>query len=839
MSVDELSRELEKQKALEEYVIDRIDEALEKGFIKVYYQPVIRSLTGELCSCESLARWIDPEVGFLAPNSFIGALEKSKQIHKLDCHIVKTVCKDIHDRLFGGHSVVPVSVNFSRLDFLMCDMLEVVEQAVYENDIPRDFIHIEITESMIASDADLMKREIERFRDCGYEIWMDDFGSGYSSLTLLKDYDFDMLKMDMDFLSSFTPKSKSVMQHLITMAKDIGLNTLAEGVETREQVEFLKSIGCGRLQGYYYGQPMPLDEMITHLRKKDIGIEGRQWRSYYELACFNIKSTDVPLEIVEDDGKNFTTLFMNDAYKAQIFGDEKQIDIEEIDKRIYNTPSPLLKKYRQFANAVEKSKNTETFFYTNGGSILRLTLKEIAENAGKHLIKGSIYNISMDSNISTKNNIDSKLKEVNHIFESVLLMNPEKDTMAPLLGSYMYLTEHTNGNSDLEASLEYISKKIVFPTDEAKFREFIDFSSLKKRIKDSGKGYVENIFRLRQGDGGFKWREVELMMVPGTYGKEFLYCIKATSDDAENVLNGTAKLFEQDNFGDKMPDKYEYAKLLENFIWNTSIKFFWKDKNRRYRGVSKAFLDFFGFNDQSEVVGKTDEDLHWHIKDDTFINDELEILATGKKRYDISDDMIVKGVSHKLLFNKFPVYDSGVISGIMGYFIDSTQEKKRMEGKVDSAGIDNVTGLMDTRGFVEALIDYSIKYNIDSKNFGVIVLKNVYHDRIVSSFGEAFGNKVLKEMAERILEVTGLTSAVSRTKENVFSLLLYAEDREELAKMMEQVKGNLEYVSKVDGKDITIRIKSAFKMRTDEDVNDENIYIEAIKLLEENDEITL
>lgn len=125
--------------AIFEYVITHIDEAIEKEWIKVYYQPVVRSLTGQLCSAESLARWIDNEVGFIPPDKFVGALEEKKLIHKLDCFIVDRVCRDIHDHLSNDLPTVPVSINMSRLDFIMCDMLKVLEDAVEKYDIPRDY----------------------------------------------------------------------------------------------------------------------------------------------------------------------------------------------------------------------------------------------------------------------------------------------------------------------------------------------------------------------------------------------------------------------------------------------------------------------------------------------------------------------------------------------------------------------------------------------------------------------------------------------------------------------------------------------------------------------------
>lgn len=315
-----------------DYVVKNIDVAIEKGWVKVFYQPVIRTLTGQLCGAESLARWVDPVLGFLSPDKFIGPLEDSGQIHKLDSFIVEKVCSDISERLEKNLDTVSASVNFSKLDFENADMLRVVENAVAKYNIPRDYIHVEITESMIVSDAILMKKVIDGFRNAGFEVWMDDFGSGYSSLNHLKDYEFDTIKMDMEFLASFTDKSKAIMTSAITMAKDIGILTLAEGVENEEQVEFLNSIGCGKLQGYYYGKPQPIEDFFDHIAEKGITIEPRKWRQYYQAASFYAKYTEEPLEIIEDDGKDFRTLFMNDAYKRQIV--TRNYSLKEMDQLI-------------------------------------------------------------------------------------------------------------------------------------------------------------------------------------------------------------------------------------------------------------------------------------------------------------------------------------------------------------------------------------------------------------------------------------------------------------------------------------------------------------------------
>ncbi len=523
--IAEYSSELAEKIRTVEHVSEKIDEAIEKEWLKVYFQPVVRTLTGKLCGMESLIRWIDPELGFLPPDRFIGALENARTIHKLDSFVVRKVCACLRERMDEGKPVVPVSVNFSRLDFVLCDMLEVVEAAVAKYRIPKDHIHIEITESMIASDEKLMTKVIEDFTGAGYEIWMDDFGSGYSSLTVLKGFKFDLLKMDMNFLSPFTEKSKSIMRSVVSMAKDIGMRTLAEGVETKEQLEFLKDIGCGRIQGYYYGKPEPIDDVFKHLSKKGIETEGIEWQEFYDIAGFHARLTDVPLEIIEDDGTEFKTLFMNQSYRAQVFTDPN-MTLEEIDRYTYKSGSPLIKKYQEFAHITERSGVPETFYYTVGGSYLCLTVQSIAENRGHHIIKGSIVNLSLDSKPDDRLKMDTMLKELNLLFETVQAVNLSENTIMPLLGGFKYVDRDAIETRDLQKSIEYFADNMVPEPEKERCVEFLKSSTLAGRVEESGEGYIADVFNIKQADGVYRKCEAFIMMIPDTGANEYLFCVK-------------------------------------------------------------------------------------------------------------------------------------------------------------------------------------------------------------------------------------------------------------------------------------------------------------------------
>lgn len=270
-----------KRLQLQQYVMDSIDDAVEKEYLKVFYQPVIRVATGQICGYEALARWIDPKMGFLSPAEFIVTLEEFHEIHKVDTFIIKKVCEDLSALMDMGEPVVPVSINLSRLDFELCDIFEITERYRRLYNIPREMLDIEITESSLNADSAHLRSEVKRFRNAGYHIWIDDFGSGYSSLNNLLDYDFDVLKLDLEFLRTYdrNPRAAELIRFIVLGANEMGVAPLQEGVETEEHFEFLKSIDCVRAQGYYFAKPMPIDESRKYTREK-----GYEWETRGSMA---------------------------------------------------------------------------------------------------------------------------------------------------------------------------------------------------------------------------------------------------------------------------------------------------------------------------------------------------------------------------------------------------------------------------------------------------------------------------------------------------------------------------------------------------------------------------
>lgn len=301
------------------YLQDHVDDAVAAGDIQVWYQPVMRTLTGRMAGAEALSRWTDPHYGSVPPSVFVPALEERHLSWHLLEHVADQACSDLARRMRDGLPVVPVSINISRTDFASCDPFEVLTRATAAHDIPSRLVCVEITESVAMTDPAGIEREVERFRAAGYEVWMDDFGSAYSSLNTLKDFTFGKLKLDMLFLRNFNQRARNIVISVIDMAKRLGVHTLAEGVETKEQVEFLKEAGCEELQGFFFSRPIPLDELDALMARTEV--ETQEQRELYDSIGLIKLQEGEAAGFVFYDGTSFHAVYGNSRLRHQLESD--------------------------------------------------------------------------------------------------------------------------------------------------------------------------------------------------------------------------------------------------------------------------------------------------------------------------------------------------------------------------------------------------------------------------------------------------------------------------------------------------------------------------------------
>lgn len=249
--------------------LSEFEYGIENGDFQVYYQPVIEAATGKLASAEALVRWIHPEKGFMPPGAFIPALETNGHITKLDRYMLDNVIYRKNNRIKDGKITIPISVNLSWMDFYDDSMITYILELLEKKEIAKDSIRLEVTETSYATLEQKRENVLDTLRDNGAVVLLDDFGSGYSSFGMLENYNFDILKIDMSFIRKIqnNDKSRIIVQTLIELCHRMGIKTVAEGVETKEQVEFLTENKCDYLQGYYFSKPIPGDEFAEFVAR--------------------------------------------------------------------------------------------------------------------------------------------------------------------------------------------------------------------------------------------------------------------------------------------------------------------------------------------------------------------------------------------------------------------------------------------------------------------------------------------------------------------------------------------------------------------------------------------
>lgn len=263
------TEELREKIIKEQNIINEMDHALETEEFVVYFQPKYELNHYKPMGAEALVRWKKADGTIVSPGDFIPVFESNGFIIKLDYYVWDKVCQLIKNNLNHRGDSEVISVNVSRVNLYNPEFLESLVNLVEKYKIPPKYLHLELTESAFSDDARMIQNAVDYLHKAGFTILMDDFGSGYSSLNVLKDIDIDVLKIDMRFLSkgSSEERSEKILEAVIKMAKSLDMQVIAEGVEEEKQVKMLKRLGCDYIQGYYFAKPMPKKDYIKLLQK--------------------------------------------------------------------------------------------------------------------------------------------------------------------------------------------------------------------------------------------------------------------------------------------------------------------------------------------------------------------------------------------------------------------------------------------------------------------------------------------------------------------------------------------------------------------------------------------
>lgn len=360
----------------EQEIINDMTNALKKGEFVVYMQPKYSLVNDSVVGAEALVRWIHPVRGLISPLEFIPVFEHNGFIFELDKYIWEETCRLLRKWLDEGCPAFPISINVSRVDFYREDFCDTIEAIVNKYDIPRDLIGLEVTESAYTDNPQQIIEITKHLRERGFKILMDDFGSGYSSLNMLKDMPVDVLKIDLKFLDSRDENGRggNILNSVVRMAKWLRMQVIAEGVETYQQVEFLRSIGCDQAQGYFYSRPIPVYEyeklLLTASEPHAVDVHdlglldcemGQHLLSWDSQALTLLNTVNESVGLYECKEEKLELIRANEGYSA-LFGDQVAGNINGQDAMESVVPEDREKLLGAIHRAKNDSAVTECLF---------------------------------------------------------------------------------------------------------------------------------------------------------------------------------------------------------------------------------------------------------------------------------------------------------------------------------------------------------------------------------------------------------------------------------------------------------------------------------------------
>ncbi len=791
---NELKRKLE----INNYVITHLEEAIEKNYLKVYYQPVVRTINNTVCGMEALVRWIDPVQGFLSPGEFIPALEDNLFITKLDLYVLHSVCKDLVARQESGQTVVPISFNLSRLDFITCDIFAEVESVIKSYRLPRDLIRVEVTESAMMDNPDAINDVVQKFRSHGYEVWMDDFGSGYSSLNLLKDFEFDEIKLDMLFMRDFNDRSKNIVRSMVSMAKKLGIKTLAEGVETPEQYQFLKEIGCERVQGYYFSAPKPYDQLLEILSQKQIQLEERYWARYYDRVGQVDVMKDKALAIIEYDGENYKYLFTNSVFE-NVLATTKDYTLETSVQLLNSPLSVLGRNLRALQRKLQLGDPIRTVVYPRDGQYYRASIRLISELEGYCIDYVELINITNNEAEEERNQLDKVNRKLYEAFDAIYIREVDTGKIKEVVKNPYYESGDFDGSyHDGVLDLDKLVLDHIHKDDQKAFLEFMNPNNKLERIKNSRRGYLAGYFRTKEMNGSYTWKAHVEQYIPED--NILIYSISY----APILQNGLMERAASDYINNAKQDNALWYSLMQSKVLNL----FWKDKQRRFIGVNDKFLDTYGITDMNQLIGKTDEDMHWHIENEPFRSDEWDVIEHGITIENRSGKCLIKGVLHNIVASKEPIYRNGEIVGLLGYFINVDDLTENLDSVSQITYTDSVTKLLSAQGLVNTVASYIETWKSQGDKFAIANVSYGFYEQLSRTYGDNITRKIIEELGKvyqtELVKLLKYHVAGARIYADTFIFIATYEQMSEIEELMHYIMKRSDEIHELAGVPITL-----------------------------------
>ncbi len=675
--------------------------ALENGEFIPYFQPQYNYETGELIGAEALVRWNDPQKGIIPPGNFIPLFEKNGFISEVDYCMWETTCAYIREWLDKGYDVPPISVNISRRDFYDSKLTDKLCALVEKYNIKAEMLHLEMTESAYMDNPDQLLAILGKMKDRGFHVEMDDFGSGYSSLNTLKDVPVDLLKLDMKFVaeSANIARGGSILSSVIHMAHGINLPVLAEGIETRQQADYLKTINCLYMQGYLFSKPICAEsfEKLIAERGKVSVVNPVSSKTIDNAVDFLDASTQATLlfnsflggaAIIEYENKNLIILRSNDRFYEELRLPRSDFDSSNGSFMQYIETKSRKSLINAVELAIESGEETSctvhftAVFHDGREEWLQARFRCLAGKFRSYILYVSIQNTTVETLL------DKALKKERIALENILHFAP--GGLAEFVASDSHLTRiYTSETAQdiLEIPDGGVAEENFFTQLKQIHQE--DRAQVKKILKEcvDKEAPFSVEFRIDLPRGGVRW--VNLSANPARIDNELHYFGIYTDISRHKAIELAARSNIGENaLGEITADSLN-TRALHRYLATTEDLVYIKDTNMNFIACSENFARFTGHNSYADVIGKTDYDVYPdEERARRSAQSDLDVLSNGQDRVDYIENVTDTrtGRQYILRTSRYIIRDAeGVIVGLFSTASDITNEHIFNEYKISLA----------------------------------------------------------------------------------------------------------------------------------------------------------
>lgn len=746
---------------------------LEQGRIQVCYQPVLSSFSHRISSFEALARWVDPQEGVLLPRHFLPHLQTAHLMPQLDLYVLEQSCAALRRRVTAGLPWSQLSVNLSIQTLELPDLGERIRAIFSRYQIQPRLIAFEIDQQERTTHEQLIRRKIAVIHELGSQVWLDHYGESSSAPGALVTQEFDFIKIDGSLIRTVnTEKGRTIVLGLIDMIRRLGLYTVAEGVESAEQSEFLETSGCGLQQGFVHCEPLSEDELFVFLREKGLDMENENDHTFFQaIGKVNVldlasifrdgsdpeeQASPLPVTLFLLERGQIRTVYANDdaREKTERF---QGFTLEQIDAMAADPALPFRGQILSCARIARTAgERTESEFYSEKlGRHLRMLMRCIASGEGRQAFLCAVTSISHPQE---RQGIFSDFQDLCSSFEDACILSPETDSFHYICGVNFFRTLQQD-DLPLRQTLQQLLSNSAPGEDRDRLAAFLDPDTLSRRVKEAPFHVLNGFFRIIPGgpqSGALPiWYRTSISrVVDHGITERYLWAIyPSDSADAVRLYSQSADASSADAVLPALQDPALRSTLLWQALMEQSqAGMYWKDTQGRYLGANARFEEITRLP-LEQFYGRSDQDLHWPVG--------ARIIETK-----------TGGETRRLVRAEFPVRQYDLTIGEAGILTDITRESALPAALPDTP--------QDLSDFYALSADFARRAQEERTDFACIVVQILGTAWRALRLGEEEALAALRQAGE-ILRKTLPDAVMGQITTGRFDLFLPCDDSLDLS----------------------------------------------------------